>query len=285
MLASFPGGVLISTTTINPGIQDAYSRQASVELERAVGSAVSASIAYSYLRGRQVIMQRNINVPTLSAAQAAALGVPNLGRPDPRFGNVSQYDSLGDSWFNGLTLSLSARRTAWGSARVSYTLSQALDDAGNAFFNTPQNNFDILGDKGPSDNDQRHRVVLSGTVDRLRPFQISYLWSFATGVPFNPVTGTDRNNDTNNNDRPVGVGRNSARQPSTSSLDLRVSRSFTVGQHNFEAIAEAFNVFNHVNVILVNNTFGPGAAPLPTFGQPTAAADPRQVQLGVRWNF
>ena len=45
-------------------------------------------------------------------------------------------------------------------------------------------------------------------------------------LPFNPVTGNDRNNDTTVNDRPAGVGRNSARQPATSSLDLRVSRSF-----------------------------------------------------------
>ena len=54
-------------------------------------------------------MQRNVNVPTLTVAQANALGVPNLGRPNPNFANVSQYDALGDSWFNGLTMSLMTR--------------------------------------------------------------------------------------------------------------------------------------------------------------------------------
>jgi hypothetical protein len=48
---------------------------------------------------------------------------------------------------------------------------------------------------------------------------------------------------------------------------------------------EAFNLLNHVNIVQVNNTFGPGSMPLPTFGQATAAADPRQVQLGIRWSF
>lgn len=286
VLPTFPPGLLISISTINPEIEDAHSEQASVQLERALGRAASATIGYSYLRGHGIIMQRNVNVPTLTASQAAALGAPNLGRPNPRFGNISQYDSLGDSWFNGLTLSLATRPAAWGTARVSYTLSTALDDAGNAFFNTPQDNFNVLGDKGPSDNDQRHRLVWSGTVPAPAAFHLGYVFSYATGAPFNPVTGSDRNNDTTVNDRPEGVGRNSARQPATSSFDLRLSRTFVLPRtHRIEAMVEAFNVFNHVNVVAVNNTFGTGATPLPAFGRPTAAGDARQIQLGVRWSF
>ena len=287
VLPSFPSGLLVSISTINPGIRNGYSRQASVQVERAIGNALSAAARYSYLRGRAIIMQRNLNVPTLAAVQAAALGVPNLGRPNPLFGNITQYDALGDSWFNGLTLSLTSRPVRWGSARVSYTLSRALDDSGNAFFSTPQDNFNILGDKGPSDNDQRHRLVISGTFEpRLGGIQVGYMFAAATGVPFNPVTGNDRNNDTTVNDRPEAVGRNSARQPSTSSFYLRVSRVFPIkGTHHAEVMVEAFNLFNHVNVVNVNNTFGTGPIPLPTFGQPVAAADARQVQLGVRWTF
>jgi len=33
------------------------------------------------------------------------------------------------------------------------------------------------------------------------------------------------------------------------------------------------------------STFGVGPAPLPAFGQPTLAGDPRQMQLGARWSF
>ncbi len=89
-----------------------------------------------------------------------------------------------------------------------------------------------------------------------------------------------------NNDRPSGVSRNSERQPSTLSLDLRLSRTFAVNRHHrVEAMVEAFNVFNHVNILAVNNTFGTGLTRLSTFGQPTLADDPRQLQLGVRWNF
>jgi hypothetical protein len=50
-------------------------------------------------------------------------------------------------------------------------------------------------------------------------------------------------------------------------------------------MVEGFNLFNHVNVVTVNNTIGTGPTPSPTFGQVTAVGDMRQIQLGVRWNF
>jgi hypothetical protein len=69
-------------------------------------------------------------------------------------------------------------------------------------------------------------------------------------------------------------------------LDLRVSRSIAVGgASRVEVMLEAFNVLNRANFLIPNNTFGSGAVPPPSFGRPTAAADPRQVQLGVRWSF
>ena len=304
VLPSFPPGLLITTTTINPAIEDGHSEQASVEVDRAIGQRLAATVGYSYVRGHGIIMSRNVNVPTLTVAQAAALGIPNLGRPNPNFANISQYDALGDSWFDGLTVSLMTRSTPWGRARVSYTLSNAIDDVGNAFFSTPQDNFNILGDKGPSDNDQRQRIVVSGTFGdgtsaRLRRalggVQIGYVFSYGTPLPFNVVTGGDRNNDTTVNDRPEGVGRNSARfscfaniaeDCGSSTFDLRVSRPIRFGdRRRLDLMLEVFNLFNHVNTVNVNNTIGTGATPSPTFRQVTAIGDMRQMQLGVRWSF
>jgi hypothetical protein len=173
-------------------------------------------------------------------------------------------------------------------------LSNALDTSGNAFFNTPQDNADVAAEKGPSDNDQRHRIVMSGVAGTGRSrlsralggFQLAYLVSYASGVPFNVVAGSDLNNDTTNNDRPAGVSRNSARQPGTASVDLRLSRSFAMRPlGRIELIVEAFNILNRINILAVNNTFGTGSTPLATFGQPTLAGDPRQLQIGARWTF
>jgi hypothetical protein len=286
VLPAFPSGMLTSVTTIDPGIESGVSRQAHLQIERQLWGSLSVSAGYLHLTGRQIIMSRNINVPTLSAAEASEAGIPNLGRPDPRFANNSQYQSLGISAYDGLTIAISSNQSRIGTIRASYTLAKALDDAGNAFFSSPQSNFDVRDDYGRSDNDQRHRVVISGTTPRLAGFDVAYLFGYASAPPFNIQTGTDDNNDTNVNDRPAGVGRNTGQGFDAATLDLRVSRVLQLGgSHRVTFTVDAFNVLNRSNLLIPNNIFGPGPVPRPNFGQPTAASDPRQFQLGVRWDF
>src|SRR5207253_7835158 len=131
------------------------------QVERELTSTTSLSVGYLHTRGLHIILSRNVNVPTLSAADATRLGVPNLGRPNPNFGNISRYESSGDSYYNGLTVSLNRRFTRWAGVRFSYTLSKAIDDTGTAFFFTPQDNFNLRDDRGLSDNDQRHVLAAS----------------------------------------------------------------------------------------------------------------------------
>jgi hypothetical protein len=176
---------------------------------------------------------------------------------------------------------------------VSYTLSKTIDDAGNFFFSTPQNNSNIRDDRGLSDNDQRHRLVLSGSLEipktfnnGLGGFQLGYIFTYASSVPFNVLLGSDRNFDTSNNDRPLGVGRNTGRGFDYASLDLRLSRNFRLTEKaELQLIAEGFNMLNRSNLGVPNNTFGSGTTPLLTFGQATSAFDPRQFQFGVKLKF
>jgi hypothetical protein len=161
-----------------------------------------------------------------------------------------------------------------------------------------QNNFNIRDDRGLSDNDQRHRLVISGTLEvprrekangfqnLIRGFQLGYIFTYASRLPFNVLLGSDRNFDTNNTDRPIGVGRNTGRGFDFASLDLRLSRRIHLSERvDLQLLAEGFNVLNRANFGVPNNTFGSGLNPLPTFGQPTAAFDPRQFQLGLKVTF
>ncbi|MGH9665515.1 MAG: hypothetical protein ACRD9L_13910, partial [Bryobacteraceae bacterium] len=69
-------------------------------------------------------------------------------------------------------------------------------------------------------------------------------------------------------------------------IDLRVSHVIPVREHlRVELLAEAFNLLNHVNYADINTTWGTGLAARSTFGQYTAAGDPRQVQLGLKVRF
>src|SRR5262249_27090676 len=162
-------------------------------------SNTSLGIGYLHTRGLHLILSRNVNVPRFPASA----GVPNLGRLNPNFANISRYESSGDSYYNGLTLSLNRRFVRWWGIRVSYTLSRGVDDTGNAFFFTPQDNFDLRDDRGRGDNDQRHRLTLSGILEMpeskidsrwmklARGFELAYIFSYGSALPFNIQTGTD----------------------------------------------------------------------------------------------
>jgi len=278
-LASFPTGTLFNLATIDPHIENAYGLQANLQIERELAQNTSVSVAYLYLRGVHIVMQRNLNVPTVTAAQDPV----NLGRPNPNFANITQYSGQGDSYYNGMTLSFQRRALKGVMARVSYTLSKAIDNTGNFFFSSPQNNFNVRDDRGLSDNDQRHRVTVSGQVTVVG-FQLSPIFNYGSAYPFNIVTGGQTIQTTAA--RPAGIGRNTGVGFNSASLDVRLSRQLKVTERfKMEWIAESFNTLNRTNLQFPNNTFGTGTVPLPAFGTATAASDPRQIQLGLRLLF
>jgi hypothetical protein len=253
---------------------------------------------YQWLRGLHLILSRNVNVPRYSAAEAAALGIPNLGRPDSRYGNVSRYEGSGDSYYNGFLFSARGRVARGLDLRVSYNFSKGIDDFGVNFFSAPQDNANLRDDRGLSDSDQRHRLTISAIWDSpvasarswkgalLSGWQISPLFLYTSELPFNVQLGSDRNNDTNNNDRPVGVGRNTGRGFDFATLDIRLSRRFQITERmRLQATLESFNTLNRTNQALPNNTYGTGLTPLPSFGVATAVFDPRQVQIGLRLDY
>jgi len=281
-------------TRIDPNIETSYTEQGNLQIERELPGNAVVSIGYLHVRALHVILSRNVNVP----AVPASAGIPNLGRPDPNWGNISRFESSGRSDYDGMVVSFNKRAARWANLRVSYTLSKTIDDAGNFFFSSVQDNFNIRDDRGLSDNDQRHRLVVSGSLEApqdgktsgferaLRGFQLGYIFTYGSRLPFNVLLGNDRNVDTNNNDRPVGVGRNTGRGFDFASLDLRLSRTFRITERvGLQLLAEGFNVLNRANFGVPNNTFGSGVQPLPAFGQPTAAFDPRQFQFGMKVSF
>jgi hypothetical protein len=111
-------------------------------------------------------------------------------------------------------------------------------------------------------------------------FRLNPIFVYGTPYPFNIVTGTQTIQTTPA--RP-GVGRNTGVGFNYASLDLRLSREFQVHETlSLEVMAESFNVLNRSNLQFPNNTWGTGPTPVATFGAATAAADPRQMQFGVR---
>ena len=292
-----PSVTLVNFTTMDRNLQNAYSRQASVEVEQQVLDRATVAVGYQYLRGLNLLLSVNQNVPTCVAS-----GLNNGCRPNPDYANNSQYSSIGDSNYHALSVSVTQRPARWGHYRVSYTLSKAMNNLGEFFFSTPIDPLDLTKDWGRSDNDQRHRLVISGSVQTsMAPaetvldylthgFQLSTMLQVYSRLPLNITSGVATIQGTTG--RPIVNGqfieRNAGIGSDFLSLNMRISRAFRLGGAGLEALAEGFNLTNHENVLTRNGNFGAGAYPSnpsPTFGQVTAVGEARSFQFAARVRF
>jgi hypothetical protein len=301
---------LVDFTTMDTNLQNAYSRQASVEIERSFSGGRTVSVGYQYLAGENLLMSVNQNVPTCVAA-----GTNNGCRPISTYRNNSQYSSVAESTYHGLHVSFVQRPSRWASLRLTYTLSKSMNDVGEAFFSSPIDPTNITRDWGRSDDDQPHRLVINGTVNTpMSPattawerighgFQVSSMLQYYSALPFNITSGVPNLQGTTS--RPFASGavaapnfdvravefipRNAGVGSDFFTLNLRVSRAFRIrGDVKAEGLVEAFNVTDRVNNITRNNTFGAGAYPtnpVANFNTITAVGDPRTLQFGVRLTF
>jgi hypothetical protein len=190
-----------------------------------------------------------------------------------------------------------------------------MNDVGEAFFSSPIDPTDIKRDWGRSDDDQRHRLVINGTVNTpmsdattawervSHGFQASGMLQYYSALPFNITSGVPNLQGTTS--RPLAGGaiaspnfdvravqfipRNAGMGSDFFTLNLRVSRAFRIrGDVRADALVEAFNITDRVNNVTRNNTFGAGVYPtdpVASFNTITAVSDPRTLQFGVRLTF
>ncbi len=244
-----------------------------------------------------------------------AAGNNNGCRPIPDYANNSQYRSAGRSTYHALLVSLNRRPGRWGYYRASYTLSKAENNVGEFFFSGPIDPFDLDKDWGRSDDDQRHRLVVSASVnspttpgtsiwERIsHGFQASTMVQYYSSLPFNIVSGVNSLQGTAG--RPFADGsvstanfdvrqvqfipRNAGHGSDFFTVSLRVSRTFRLsGGTRIEGLIEAFNLTDRVNPITRNTTFGSGSYPsnpVSSFNTVTAVGDPRSWQFALRLRF
>jgi hypothetical protein len=295
---TLPPGVLFNFTTMNSHMENAYSEQGSLEVEKQFGRGMTVSAGYQHVRGLHLIISVNQNVPACIAS-----GNNNGCRPNSSYANNSQYSPLADSKYDGLHISFIQRPARWGGYRISYTYSKAFDNVGEFFFSSPIDNYDIWKDYGRSDDDQHHRVTFNGVIhspmERSKNawqkishgFELSSLVQYYSALPFNITAGVNTIQGTPA--RPISNGEFISRNADNGfdyfNVNARLSRRFHLSDHiQMETMLESFNLFNHVNRIALNGVFGTGTyptSPLPNFKQVTAVADPRTLQLGLRVSF
>jgi hypothetical protein len=236
-------------------------------------------------------------------------GIPIHAFDTVNVGSIAAVVTEGRAWYTGLDLAW-RWQSDWGWYSASYTLSKAEDmgpDPLKGGIYLPPNSFDLSTERGPSDNDRRHRLVLSGDLGLgFLGLRLSGVYQYATPLPFNVTTGADDNLDGITSDRPPGVGRNtgtstplgpvnayreahglpdvtSLSAPYLSQLDMRLYRPFTFngGKGHGAAFIQVFNVFNRFNGGLVE-----GRVLAKNFGSVISnAGPPRSFELGFKMGF
>jgi TonB dependent receptor-like, beta-barrel len=204
----------------------------------------------------------------------------------------------GAAWYDGLQTNLDKKLTAHSLLRLSYTWSHTLNTVEPDVPQQDPNDSNFLGaaEKATSLLDQRHRAVLTGWYEFPRRITLGTSTTLAGGRPFNATTGVDNNGDGSTADRPIVHGsllsRNFGRGTPLYDVSIFVEKGLAIGERvNLGLRGEAFNLFNHNNIVGRNGTYGNLASgtPLPTFGQPLggiANTDPgREFQFLLHLNF
>jgi hypothetical protein len=299
--------------SLDPDLKNSYAHQFSAGVDRVIGT-FTVGADFSYVRGLNQLGTIDYN-PIVTSLGAGRRPLDVDGRAGTS-ASLLQYTSYAGTWYRGLSLSVRKRFSGRSQFQASYVLSKAEDvssDFQSAFL--PQDNgqgrdpgnpkglpvgFVPDSERGPAQQDQRHRFVFSGWYEAPAGIEISGIVYAGSGVPFNILAGTDLNGDGDGGNFPSdrarqtpgdpssAVRRNSGRMPNEATVDMRISRRFSMGSVNIEPIFEVFNLLNRTNFTEVNSVFGVGAfptTPLPTYGQFIRAAPPRQAQIAARLTF
>ena len=246
--------------------------------------------------------------PGIPGSRSAAPGFPVL------YAVYFEAASRWNSEWNGLLVTFNKRMSHHFSTGVSYTWSKGIDDGPNpSFVLIPQDSQNLKAERAISSDNVGQRFVLNATVEGptkrnvvVNNFRLGTIITLESPNYFTKFAGFDANGDIfGNNDRVGLERRNTFKGDSYQTIDLRLSRTFKATERlSVETIAEAFNLFNTVNVRFFNTVYGaadfcpfnPAAqgcagagfregSPNPTYGTPRAVYNPRQIQLALRLAF
>ena len=240
----------------------ASSQRLSAGIAQTITRRISANVLYSYAYRYDLLAGRNLNAPiggvrpdpnfaniVLSSPDGSGrqqsfhgsmnvnLGpMPRSGRPGAPAGpggpimmpggHVMVMTPIGGGpaastgprfqWNRGLTLS------------GFYNWSRTRDNTEGAFAIPASANLE--DEWGPSNFDRRHNAHVTLTSSALRNLTARLTVGGSSAAPLTIRTGIDDNGDLVFNDRPVGVGRNSARTRGTTNSSANFTYSFTLGK-------------------------------------------------------
>jgi hypothetical protein len=262
-----PGAGASGINLIDSHLQNPKVQQVGLGVERQIGARQIVRVDVVHNRGTDFLIGRTIG----------EVFNPVVGGPD----RVVNLESSAKTQYDALLIEFERRYANRFGARAAYTLSKAWNDANDdqiPFGSGPIDPNDIGREWGPTPNDRRHRLVLSGLVDVGAGLQLSGVWTVSSGVPMDilmpggqtriPVlsrnaggrvfkTAADLNAYLTNlnanggiDGEPLPLVSPDARfNDAFSSVDVRLSKRLRLGRANVDVLAEVFNLLNTTNIL------------------------------------
>jgi hypothetical protein len=229
----------------------------------------------------------------------------------PELASVRDEQSIGRSQYNGYNFSYRQRLTHHFSLNANYTLAWAYSfgGGGTSFRDYPRLATDPFAsyEWGPSPNDERHHVTISGIWELPLGLQLSPILQFGSARPYT-LTNSASTLNTGGGTQPAVIvpiddptnylafsgdntaaqncfyGINGVAKTCTISkfdplrgdpffeLDMRLAKNFKFRErYNLQIVAQAFNLTNRANY---GNDFGANIASPSTFGHPIGFINP-----------
>jgi hypothetical protein len=293
-------------------------QQWSFGIQQQLPAQVVLSLTYVGNHAVHLDQQPNLNQPRPNLGVAQGTVNVNTVRPYLGYGNITYDERNASAEYHALQVVLNRRFNNGLMFQTSYTWSKSI------VWGFGQDPFAQPNEEGLNSYDQPHNFTFS-YVYQLPFFRRSQAWigralggwetsgnaTFASGFPFTVTISTDRAGVGGGTQRPDLIGplnitgnvfgyfntaafalqplgtfgnegSNVVRGPGISdNITFNLFRNFSFGEHRQLRIGgEFFNIFNHANFSSVGNVYGS-----PTFGNITAALDPRHVQVSARLTF
>lgn len=268
-----PGAGASGINIIDNRMQNPTVQQWNLGVQRQIGTSTVVRLDGVHNLGTHFIIGRPLGT----------VFNPVVGGPDV----VKNLESSVNTHYDALLLSVEKRFTGGSQLRASYTLGKAFNYANDdqiPFAYGPIDPENLGLEYGPTPNDQRHRLTVSGTFRLPKGFSVSPIWTLASAVPMDIMmpdastrvpafqrnagarqfhTAAELNAFITTLNAAGGVGgtrlplvSDTARFSDTfDSLDLRLAKTFKLGPRaTVDALVECFNVFNVTNVLGTTTT-------------------------------
>ena len=312
----------LAPQTVDHDFDNAYMQAWNLNVQHEFAPFV-VMVGYLGSKGTHLITRRNLNQPVNGERPYPALSGSSPILPGTALDNITQAESSGNSSYNALWVTARRRLTRHLQFDASYTWSKSLDYTS---FSTQgvvvQDSHDLDANRGLSDFDARHRLVVSALYEL--PFnqnrfvdgwQLAAIVQSQSGNPFNVVTTNTTVNGVAGTLRPDvhgpinifgrvdgwfdtsvftavarqgNLGRNLVVGPTFNNTDFSITKNTKLTESiRLQLRAEFFDVFNHANFGQPGNVVGS-----PSFGRITNTRFPtgesgssRQIQFAMRLMF